>query len=121
MGQLGKAFADGGIFMYFILLSGLVGLGISALQIFKRRERNLVPLIIGAAVGTFLLGILGTVMGCIEGFTAMSMVAADQKPGLMAKMIAIALNTTAFGVMLGGLQTLLGSIAATVKKGRAAT
>lgn len=47
-----------------------------------------------------LLGLLGTVMGLIGAFEVVANAPADQKSALLTKFIAIAMNTTAFGLMV---------------------
>ncbi len=46
-----------------------------------------------------LLGLLGTIFGMIDAFQAVATVAADQRSQALAKGIAIAMNTTGFGLM----------------------
>lgn len=47
-----------------------------------------------------LLGLLGTVMGLIEAFRVVAEAPADQKAALLTKSIAVAMNTTAFGLIV---------------------
>jgi biopolymer transport protein ExbB/TolQ len=47
-----------------------------------------------------LLGLLGTVVGLIRSFTAVSMADPSQKSALLASGISLALNNTAFGLMV---------------------
>jgi biopolymer transport protein ExbB/TolQ len=47
-----------------------------------------------------LLGLLGTVMGLIEAFTVVAKAPADQKSALLSAAIGVAMNTTAFGLMV---------------------
>ena len=47
-----------------------------------------------------LLGLLGTVIGLIQAFAAVANAPPDQKSALLANAIAIAMNTTAFGLMV---------------------
>ncbi|MEM7495268.1 MAG: MotA/TolQ/ExbB proton channel family protein [Myxococcota bacterium] len=47
-----------------------------------------------------LLGLLGTVMGLIEAFRVVAEAPPDQKSVLLTKAIAVAMNTTAFGLMV---------------------
>jgi len=48
-----------------------------------------------------LLGLLGTVMGLIEAFTAVAHAAPSEKADLLAAAISVGMNTTAFGLMWG--------------------
>ena len=47
-----------------------------------------------------MLGLLGTIFGLIEAFKALDNASADQKSKLLAQYISIALNTTAFGLVV---------------------
>ncbi|MFH1434890.1 MAG: MotA/TolQ/ExbB proton channel family protein [Pseudomonadota bacterium] len=116
MQGIARAFAEGGIWMYFILLSGLLGLAISALQFILVKKASLWPVIMGSVAGTIMLGVLGTVVGCIQGFGALAHAAPEQRAALMAQAASIALNTTAFAMLLGGFNALIGSIGATIRE-----
>lgn len=54
----------------------------------------------GLASLATLLGLLGTVMGLIDAFNVVAEAPADQKSILMTKAIAVAMNTTAFGLIV---------------------
>lgn len=54
----------------------------------------------GLASLATLLGLLGTVMGLIEAFRVVAEAPADQKAVLMTKAISVAMNTTAFGLIV---------------------
>jgi biopolymer transport protein ExbB/TolQ len=54
----------------------------------------------GLASLATLLGLLGTVMGLIDAFRVVAEAPADQKATLMTKAISVAMNTTAFGLMV---------------------
>lgn len=47
-----------------------------------------------------LLGLLGTVIGLIDAFAAVAAAAPDQKAAMLTQSISIAMNTTAFGLMV---------------------
>ena len=47
-----------------------------------------------------MLGLLGTIIGMIEAFAAVANAAPDQKQEMLAKSISIAMNTTAFGLIV---------------------
>ncbi|HXW52570.1 MAG TPA: MotA/TolQ/ExbB proton channel family protein [Myxococcota bacterium] len=59
-----------------------------------------------ASIAT-LLGLLGTVMGLIEAFRVVAEAPADQKSVLLTKAIAVAMNTTAFGLIVAIPATLV--------------
>ena len=48
-----------------------------------------------------LLGLLGTIMGLIEAFTAVANANPSEKADLLSASISVAMNTTAFGLMSG--------------------
>ena len=48
-----------------------------------------------------LLGLLGTIMGLIEAFTAVASANPAEKADLLSASISVAMNTTAFGLMAG--------------------
>lgn len=48
-----------------------------------------------------LLGLLGTIMGLIEAFTAVAKANPAEKADLLSASISVAMNTTAFGLMVG--------------------
>jgi biopolymer transport protein ExbB/TolQ len=53
-----------------------------------------------------LIGLLGTVVGLITAFTAVSLADPAQKAALLATGISLALNNTAFGLMVAILLML---------------
>lgn len=63
---------------------------------FERRTHYLATL---ANVAT-LLGLLGTIIGLIQAFTAISGVNPAEKADLLSASISVAMNTTAFGLMV---------------------
>jgi len=48
-----------------------------------------------------LLGLLGTIMGLIEAFNAVAKANPSEKADLLSASIAVAMNTTAFGLIVG--------------------
>jgi biopolymer transport protein ExbB len=62
----------------------------------ERRTHYLATL---ANVAT-LLGLLGTIIGLIQGFTAIAGVNPAEKADLLSASISVAMNTTAFGLMV---------------------
>jgi biopolymer transport protein ExbB len=59
-----------------------------------------IPMIAALANIATLLGLLGTIFGMIEAFAAVASVSADQRSTALAKGIAIAINTTGFGLLI---------------------
>ena len=71
----------------------------SMLDIMPEMERRTHYLPVLANVAT-LLGLLGTIMGLIQSFKAVSLADPSQKAALLAQGIAVAMNTTAFGLIV---------------------
>ena len=69
------------------------------MEIIPRLEKRTHYLAILANVAT-LLGLLGTIMGLTEAFTAVAGASAADKADLLSASISVAMNTTAFGLMV---------------------
>ncbi|MGC1951732.1 MAG: MotA/TolQ/ExbB proton channel family protein [Gammaproteobacteria bacterium] len=69
------------------------------LEIVPRLEKRTHYLATFANIAT-LLGLLGTIMGLIEAFTAVSGAEPAAKADLLSASISVAMNTTAFGLMV---------------------
>jgi biopolymer transport protein ExbB/TolQ len=54
----------------------------------------------GVANVATLLGLLGTIIGLIQAFAALESAAPDQRAAALAKGISVAMNTTAFGLIV---------------------
>jgi len=63
-----------------------------------------------------LLGLLGTIMGLIEAFTAVANANPAEKADLLSASISVAMNTTAFGLM-AGIPLLISYVVLTSKTG----
>ena len=61
------------------------------------KRTNALPSIANVAT---LMGLLGTIIGMIMAFAAVANAAPDQKATLLTNSIAIAMNTTAFGLIV---------------------
>jgi biopolymer transport protein ExbB len=70
------------------------------MEIIPQLEKRSAYLALGANVAT-LLGLLGTIVGLIEGFQAVSSVNPAEKADLLSASISVAMNTTAFGLIVG--------------------
>ncbi len=68
------------------------------MEILPRLEKRTHYLSTLANVAT-LLGLLGTIIGLIQAFTAVSQADPAQKADLLSASISVAMNTTAFGLM----------------------
>ncbi len=70
------------------------------MEIVPHLEKRTHYLALFANIAT-LLGLLGTIMGLIEAFTAVSAANPAEKADLLSASISVAMNTTAFGLMCG--------------------
>lgn len=69
----------------------------TALEVIPKVEQRLSYLQLAANLST-LFGLLGTIQGLIQSFSAVSAADPAQKAEVLAKGIAVAMNTTAFGL-----------------------
>ncbi len=70
----------------------------SMMEIIPQLEKRTAYVALGASVAT-LLGLLGTIMGLIEAFTAVANANPAEKADLLSASISVAMNTTAFGLI----------------------
>jgi biopolymer transport protein ExbB len=70
------------------------------MEIIPQLEKRTPYLAILANIAT-LLGLLGTIVGLIQAFTAVANASPSEKANLLSSAIAVAMNTTAFGLMAG--------------------
>lgn len=68
------------------------------MEVMPRLERRTPFIFVFANIAT-LLGLLGTIIGLIQGFTAVASVNPAEKAALLSASISTAMNTTAFGLM----------------------
>lgn len=71
----------------------------SLMEVMPRLERRTHYLATFANIAT-LLGLLGTIIGLIQAFTAVSNASPAEKADLLSASISVAMNTTAFGLMV---------------------
>jgi biopolymer transport protein ExbB/TolQ len=69
------------------------------MEVLPRLEKRTHYLATFANIAT-LLGLLGTIIGLIRAFTAVSNADPSQKADLLSSSISVAMNTTAFGLMV---------------------
>jgi biopolymer transport protein ExbB/TolQ len=100
--------------MYLLLLTVPLHLVLVAVQILLVKKVNLVPLLWTSVVNTVLIGLLGSVLGCLQAFHAVAMASAEMKQALMAQGIAVSLYTTAGALMMASTQLFFTGIAASV-------
>ena len=71
----------------------------SMMEIIPQLEKRTQYIALGANVAT-LLGLLGTIVGLIQAFTAVSNANPAEKADLLSASISVAMNTTAFGLLV---------------------
>jgi biopolymer transport protein ExbB len=70
----------------------------SMMEIIPQLEKRTSYIALGASIAT-LLGLLGTIMGLIQAFTAVANANPAEKADLLSASISVAMNTTAFGLI----------------------
>ncbi|MEZ9201354.1 MotA/TolQ/ExbB proton channel family protein [Vibrio splendidus] len=73
--------------------------GISAIHSVRRLSRRTTVISTLANVVT-LLGLLGTIMGLIQSFASVAQASGADKSTLLSESVSVAMNTTAFGLMV---------------------
>ena len=71
----------------------------SMMEIIPQLEKRTAYVALGASVAT-LLGLLGTIIGLIQAFTSVANANPAEKADLLSASISVAMNTTAFGLMV---------------------
>lgn len=71
----------------------------SMMEIIPQLEKRTSYVALGASIAT-LLGLLGTIMGLIQAFTAVANANPAEKADLLSASISVAMNTTAFGLIV---------------------
>jgi biopolymer transport protein ExbB len=71
----------------------------SMMEIVPRLEKRTPYVALASSIAT-LLGLLGTIMGRIQAFTAVANANPAEKADLLSASISVAMNTTAFGLMV---------------------
>jgi len=69
------------------------------MEIVPRLEKRTSYVALASSIAT-LLGLLGTIMGLIQAFTAVANANPAEKADLLSASISVAMNTTAFGLMV---------------------
>ncbi|MCZ6770361.1 MAG: MotA/TolQ/ExbB proton channel family protein [Proteobacteria bacterium] len=71
----------------------------SMMEIVPRLEKRTPYVALASSIAT-LLGLLGTIVGLIQAFTAVAKANPAEKADLLSASISVAMNTTAFGLMV---------------------
>lgn len=77
-----------------------IGMEEGMMEVIPQLEKRTHYIALLANIAT-LLGLLGTVMGLIEAFTAVAHAAPAEKADLLAAAISVGMNCTAFGLLFG--------------------
>jgi biopolymer transport protein ExbB len=88
----------------------------SMMEIIPQLEKR-TPYVAHASSIATLLGLLGTIMGLISAFTAVANANPAEKADLLSASISVAMNTTAFGLMVA-IPLLITHTVLTVKTGQ---
>ena len=87
----------------------------SMMEIIPQLEKRTAYVALGANIAT-LLGLLGTIIGLIQAFTAVANANPAEKADLLGASISVAMNTTAFG-LIAAIPLLLTHSVLTAKTG----
>ena len=85
------------------------------MEIIPQLEKRTPYVGLASSIAT-LLGLLGTIMGLIQAFTAVANANPAEKADLLSASISVAMNTTAFGLMVA-IPLLITSLVLTTKTG----
>jgi len=88
----------------------------SMMEIIPQLEKRTPYVALASSIAT-LLGLLGTIMGLISAFTAVANANPAEKADLLSGSISVAMNTTAFGLMVA-IPLLITSSVLTAKTGQ---
>jgi len=88
----------------------------SMMEIIPQLEKRTPYVALASNVAT-LLGLLGTIMGLIQAFTAVANANPAEKADLLSASISVAMNTTAFGLMVA-IPLLVTHVVLTTKTGQ---
>jgi biopolymer transport protein ExbB len=88
----------------------------SMMEIIPQLEKRTPYVALASSIAT-LLGLLGTIMGLIQAFTAVANANPAEKADLLSASISVAMNTTAFGLMVA-IPLLVTNTVLTAKTGQ---
>ena len=88
----------------------------SMMEIIPQLEKRTAYVALGANIAT-LLGLLGTIIGLIQAFTAVANANPAEKADLLSASISVAMNTTAFG-LIAAIPLLVTHTVLTAKTGQ---
>jgi len=110
-------FSDGGIWMYVIVGWGVALYGGVLAQFVLSRRNDFSQVLWGGVAALFLIGILGSVIGFIQGMGAVALLPSDEISAMVARVMAIApLPTALASVIAVPGATLVGIAAASARR-----
>ncbi len=113
-----NAFADGGIWMYPVVLAGLTGIGICLAWLFQalaRRESRLGAFAWAGIAGVVALGLLGSAIGFQQTMQAAAAAAPDQRVALESMSSAISLYPLVLALGVAAVELVLVALAGTLQ------
>jgi hypothetical protein len=110
-----KVFAEGGFFMWLVLLAGLGTTAACVLQLAMLRRINLIPVINWGITGTFFLGALGMTLGLIQAFEPIGGASPEERSVLLSKGIAVSMYPLTLALQLCVFLALLAAATVTLK------
>jgi len=118
MAEIAEAFANGGPFMFALVLAGLIHMALVIAQLALSKKIDLMPMVWAGLLGILILGLLGTFTGMMQAFKAVGMASPEQKQALLASAVAIAIITTEFALILAAIGTFFSGLAGVVTRKR---
>lgn len=110
-----RMLSEGGVFVYLVILAGLVGIVVDFIQFILVKKVSLWPMVAGSVAGTLLLGLMGGLTGVIDGLSMLQSAMPEQRAALMARGVSMAHSVLVVSVLLAGIQTLFGTLAVTIR------
>jgi hypothetical protein len=115
--SISVSFSDGGVWMYVIVAWGIALYGGVLAQLVLSRRNDFSQVLWGGVAALLLIGVLGSVIGFIEGMGAVADAPTDQVSTLAARVMAIAPLPTALAAVIAVPgATLTGIAASTARK-----
>lgn len=116
-----SAFANGGVYMYPVLLSGLVGLGICLVWLIKAargRPSRLGAFAWAGIAGALALGLVGTTIGFQQTMGAVAAASPDQQGAIKAMGSTVSLYPLIFALGVAAVEIVLAALAGTLQANR---
>ncbi len=118
--DLGQTFADGGAWMWLVLVLGLCHWATLAYQLARPTSANLIPFLWGVLASTVLLGVLGSVVGLHFGIVHVAGLEPAEFARTLLRVAPIALTTTILALVFAVPGALMTGVAATLQQRRRA-